>query len=94
MTTQRDYLALILVNGMGSTHIRRRTEDTAALATDTAKLARKDWWRIFDIPKGHVWTVSIFDVTDHPNVYFDAQGAYDETTNAPLERAAVIKAAG
>lgn len=83
-SSPRDYLALIGVNGMGTTHRRERTNDTATLAKATAKQARKDWHKLFNIPKGHVWTVSIYDVTDHPNVYFDPQGVHDEATHQTL----------
>jgi hypothetical protein len=91
---ERDYLALIIVNGMGSTHIRRETADTIALARDTAKLARRDWGKVYAIPKDHLWTVSIFDVTGHPDVYFDPAGVFDSMTNEAMRRHSTEKAAG
>ena len=89
-TPERDLLALIWINATGTTH-RRGAIPAERLARDCAKQARRDWQRLFSIPKGHEWTVSIYDVTDHPAVYFDPAGVFDEATNERLERIDVVK---
>jgi hypothetical protein len=88
-TPERDLLALIWINATGTTH-RRGAIPAERLARECAKQARRDWQRLFSIPKAHTWTVAIYDVTDHPAVYF-AAGVFDEATNEPLERIDVLK---
>lgn len=84
MTTPKDFLAIITLAAAGGSY--HNATDPAAAALKAAKQARRDWPRLYQIPKGHVWKVAVYDVTDHPNVYWDARGVFDESTHAPIPR--------
>lgn len=81
----REYLAIIHFVPGGST-FHRGTEEAATVALKAARRARRDWQSLFDIPPKHVWTVPVYDVTDHDNVIWDASGVFDETTGEAIPR--------
>lgn len=89
MTTPRDFLAIVTMQAGGGSYYRAADPFLAALKA--AQQARKDWQKVFAIPKGHTWTVPVYDVTNHANVRWNDQGVFDEDTNEQIARHSIEK---
>ena len=67
------YLAVIRIGAGGSSH--QWSDDPQTAARQCAKRARADWSRLYDIPKGHRFTVTVYDTETVPNDASVAWGA-------------------
>jgi len=78
--TKSSFLAVIRMSvGGGSFH---RADDADKAATAAIKQFRRDWGRMFDIPKGHEFSVAIYDVTGMGDLTIGSDGVFDTDNKA------------
>ena len=83
------YCGIVFIAG-GSSWAWAVTPEEAAIKA--AKCCRKDWGRMYKIPKGEL-DVNIYDMKYHDGWDATGEGVFSTTTNEKLEPIQIIKEA-
>lgn len=75
MQNKRDYLAVCLI-GAGSSY--GRSPDKEEAIAICKRQVETDWSSLFELD-GETATINVFDVTGHPEIYWDARGLHSES---------------